>query len=137
VAALLRPEAAMTRRGLVTLVAALGSAAARAPRAQDGSALVGRWEGVRRDLGHVLVLRPDGTYTQRRLSAPGAAPEVVGEESGTYAVQGSRLVLRPAQGAQRVLRWRIGRDHPTILPGERGLFLAAPDGTIDLLYSSP
>jgi hypothetical protein len=128
----------MTRRGVSRLVIALGLGATSASQAQNS--IVGRWEVRHGQLGHVYVFGSDGRYSYQRYTAllPGASQQVVGGETGNYALRGSQLVLRPNQGAQRTLRWRVGCGpgaNPVLLPSECALFITSPEGSEEMFVS--
>jgi hypothetical protein len=125
----------MTKRGFISSMAAM-LGVSTAPKAQNSPSLVGRWEVRHGQLGHIFMFSANGAYMYQRYTAmlPGAAPQVVGDTRGTYTVQNNELILRPSQGNQQVLRWRFGTN-PTLLPGERALFLTWPDGREEMFYS--
>ena len=85
---------------LVAVVVALGLATTTAPRAQGGPTVLVKssdWN-IRHGILHERYnFRANGTYDY--LHSAGSQPIAV--DSGTYTVQGDRLILRPAGGLRR------------------------------------
>jgi hypothetical protein len=128
----------MMRRGFGWLATAIGLAPIGAARAQ--TTIIGRWEVRHGQLGHIYVFEQNGRYSYQRYAAvmPGASPQTVGRESGTYSVRGNHLTIKPTQEAQRTYQFRIGcgpQANPILLPGECALFLSSQGGGEEMFIS--
>ena len=97
--------------------------------AGQGRTPVGAWEVQHGPLHIVYAFANDGTYTYQRY---GTGREE--EETGVYAVQGDRLIVKPESGPQRVFRWRIGPDPATAGYGGQVLFLRYQDDREEFFY---
>ena len=70
----------------------------------------------------------DGSYTYER-----SGPERQDEETGSYIVQGERLILSPDGKPQRTMQWWIGTE-ATALEGESILWLVDQYGRKEMFY---
>lgn len=55
------------------------------------------------------------------------------EETGTYALEGDRLTLKPEGKPQKLFRWSVGSD-VTAMPGEYVLWLFDSYGGKEMFY---
>lgn len=92
------------------------------------SNIVGSWSVSHGPLHIAYSFTESGAYRYRRY---GAGRDE--EETGTYVVQGDRLILGPQGKPERVLRWSIG-PHITAISGEGILHLVDSYGEKEIFY---
>jgi len=93
-----------------------------------GNAPVGGWKVRHGYVRTAYWFEDDGSYTYER-----SGPERQDEETGSYIVQGERLILSPDGKPQRTMQWWIGTE-ATALEGESILWLVDQYGRKEMFY---